>query len=214
MRKGKPAYDPARPNFKHFDGDGYSKLAISNICEFLGHFTDLGSEAAKIRLKFTDGPDRVCFRILSTKSLRSLENVITYAEDLYQDLFFQPLAIDRLSERTWFGWADTASIHPSTFTPHPFAFWETSPNQFQAVWKWERTIPIVASTSRVEAMLHEFGGKLGSHLPDSYLRVPGTPNFSAGYDKSPIVRILYDAFPQEDERLRLLFELDQVYMKT
>lgn len=51
----------------------------------------------------------------------------------------------------------------------------------------------IRPSARVEAMIHEYGGKLGSHLPNAFLRIPGSINNGAACFPWPIVRMLYSA---------------------
>jgi RepB DNA-primase from phage plasmid len=216
MKRTKRAYDPARPNFKHFtrEADVHDKTIGECILDFLLEFKINSSWSSDIRIKLSHNKDQEAFIQLTLREDGSLWHFIVKAIDTCANLFFQPLAIDPLNPKgkTWFGWADTGSVHPSIYKPHPIAYWETSPENFQAVWKWERGLPIAASTARVEALLHEFGGKLGSHLPDAYLRVPGVPNFSTFYEQWPVVRLRYNAFPIEDAREQALIEAEDLYM--
>jgi hypothetical protein len=49
----------------------------------------------------------------------------------------------------------------------------------------------------MEAMIHEHGGKLGSHLPDAFLRVPGSINNGKPCFPWPTVRMLYNEIDVE-----------------
>jgi RepB DNA-primase from phage plasmid len=216
MKRTKRAYDPARPNFKHIEkeGDEESTAVESSIREFVTNLTKFSSRYARMHFKESESRSNEYFCMLEGKSLDGLRRLILETSDVCANLFFQPFPIDPLNvnDKTWFGWADTGSVHPSVYRPHPIAFWETSPGNFQAVWKWERGLPIAASTARVEALLHEFGGKLGSHLPDAYLRVPGVPNFSTYHDQWPVVRLRYNAFPIEEACEQALIDAEDLYM--
>jgi hypothetical protein len=216
MTRKKHAYDPARPDFTHIekDGDESSTKVHNSIREFLHNFTKFSSRHARVRFKESENRSREDESMLDGNLLKGFESLIPHSFDSCANLFFQPFPIDpaNRNDKTWFGWADTGGVHPSVYKPHPIAYWQTSPGNFRAVWKWERGLPIAASTARVEALLHEFGGKLGSHSPDAYLRVPGVPNFSPYYEKWPVVRLRYNAFPVEEEREQAQIEADDLYM--
>jgi hypothetical protein len=113
------------------------------------------------------------------------------------DWFFCPQVVDPTvcGQQTIYGHANTGTVHPTAYPQEPIAWWETLPGNFEAVWRWEKPIPIAASTARVEAMLHEFGGVLGSHLPDAYLRIPGCPVYSTAIFPWPVVRLRHCKFP-------------------
>lgn len=109
------------------------------------------------------------------------------------ELFFQLGARrpDGSFEPTRFGGFDTGTVHPTAYDPVPAAYWETSPGRYQAVWDWGKAIPVEASVARLEALIHEYGGMLGTHHLDSYLRVPWSINHKANYG-GPEVKMLHD----------------------
>jgi hypothetical protein len=114
------------------------------------------------------------------------------------DIFFCPRPILNPDWGfTWYGWCDTGGVNPGSFSPHPSAYWETSKGNYQALWRWDKGLPLAASVARVEALIHEFGGKLGSHLPDSFLRVPGSINNGKQCFPWPTVRMLYNEIDVE-----------------
>jgi hypothetical protein len=215
MKRTKRAYDPARPDCRHFEkqDDEFEPKLGESIVKFLGNFTEMRRQA-RIRIKLVSLHGQESFDLLQLQDNVAFFDILETSNFSMQDVFFQPLAYDpsRHSGMTWFGWADTGTLHPSVFNPKPIAYWETSPKQFQAVCKWKHGIPILASTARVEALLHEYGGKVGSHLPDAYMRVPGLPNFSRPHDRWPIVRLRFDAFPLEDVRKVRQANSDTLYL--
>lgn len=94
-------------------------------------------------------------------------------------------------EPTRFGGFDTGTVHPTAYDPAPAAYWETSPGRYQAVWDWGKAIPVEASVARLEALIHEHGGVLGTHRLDNYLRIPWSINHKANYGE-PEVKMLHD----------------------
>jgi hypothetical protein len=152
--------------------------------------------------------------LLDPKDEIAISMMLIDASWYCEDVFFQVNAVDLTDNSgvTWFGGADTGTTRPQDYPQKPMAAWETSPGNFQAVWKWERAIPYAASSARLEAMLHEYGGKIGSQRPDAYLRVPGFPNYTTNLDQWPIVRMRFDAFPIEEVRRDMLFSKGNAYL--
>lgn len=194
MKRIKRATDPARPEFRHYVEN--SKKSIGPWAKSATDFLLIVAGHHQLRmLRF-----KVCTWRSETTSLVSitpeedLEHFLTTVSPEYNDVFFCPSPVSDTREPplTWFGWCDTGRVHPGIFEPHPVAYWETSKGNYQAIWRWERGIPFAASTARVEAMIQEYGGKLGSHLPDAFLRVPGSINNSTTSLSWPTVRMLYN----------------------
>lgn len=205
--------DPAHPTFRHYsesDGDNAKPWAQSagGFLAFFGH----SHWNSCLRLKFKSGSRTETFQLIPLQS-KGLLNNLMWCSPRDEDIFFCPLPINfaEPTTLTWFGWCDTGRIHPSIFEPHPAAYWETSRGNYQAVWRWEKGISIAASTARVEALINEYGGKLGSHLPEAFLRVPGTINQSKACFPWPTVRLLYneldtEILEAESEKIKRLFD--------
>lgn len=195
MKRIKNAIDPARPVFRHFFENGRENVKpwSKSVSEFLFVLARHHRRASfKCKIQTMSGAELIDIVPISGESL-GFFFASRFPDE--EDLFFCPLPIPGPNDRqlTWFGWCDTGRVHPGTFEPHPAAYWETSKGNYQAIWRWERGLPLAASSARVEAMIHEYGGKLGSHLPDAFLRVPGSINNGAACFPWPSVRMLYNA---------------------
>lgn len=195
MKRIKHAVDPARPDFRYYFENGREKIGpwSRSVSEFLSVLGGYHRQAFfKCKIRTSSGAESIHLVTTSDESLRFFFACRFPDED---DLFFCPCPIPGPNDRqlTWFGWCDTGRVHPGIFEPHPAAYWETSKGNYQAVWHWEKGLPLMASSARVEAMIHEYGGKLGSHLPEAFLRVPGSINNGAACFPWPTVRMLYNA---------------------
>src|SRR5262245_60501513 len=155
----KPEYDPAKPGFKHFFENGKEDVEAwaADASEFLGHFGHYWRPLMRMKIRHFDGGETM--DLVPSDRLEAFL-ARSWPED--NDIFFCPNVVPSIgsAKLTWYGWADTGRVNPATYVPHPVAFWETSKGKFQAIWKWERGIPSAASTCRVEALIHEYGGEL------------------------------------------------------
>lgn len=195
------AYDPATPAYPHLSNANWRhtrKLAVE-ARSFLDAFFR-GNPTARMGIKSQThgGEYRTLFEIGWGECSR-LDHMLEYIGEGCEELFFQPQVhgVDFPLHKTIYGHANTGRVHPSAFSPAPIAYWETYPGEYEAVWRWPHGIPIAASTARVEAMLHEFGGVLGSHLPDAYLRIPGCPIYAPDCFPWPVVKLLHNGLADE-----------------
>jgi hypothetical protein len=188
LQRYKP-YDPAHPTFAHFfeNGKEDTKAWATAAADFVSLL--IAGEMVQFEV---DGQ----VRTISRWPFEGLQAFLQQCWPGDQDIFFSPRATPA-EEITWYDWCDTGRVHPSLFDPHPAAYWETSKGNYQAIWRWEKGIPIAASTARVEAMIHEYGGKLGSHRPDAFLRLPGCINRGKDCFPWPTVRMLYNEIEYE-----------------
>jgi hypothetical protein len=186
--KYKP-YDPAHPNFRHFfeNGKEDAEAWATSAADFLS----LVMDSQLIRFNISGK-----IRTVARWPIEGLRRFLVLSWPGDNDILFSPRDIPE-TDVTRYGWCDTGRVHPSLFRPHPTAYWETSRGNYQAIWKWEIGIPLAASTARVEAMIHEYGGKFGSNLPDAFLRVPGSINNGKECFPWPTVRMLYNEIDYE-----------------
>ena len=201
LRRKMRAYDPAKPNYPHLTNRNWThtpKLAGA-ATELLWSFFRGNPDAVMgIKSQTHEAQYRTLFDISCGRPSR-LEQMLEYVGEGCEELFFQPQVRghDFPNHTTIYGHAATGRVHPSTYSTKPIAFWETFRGHYEAVWRWSHGIPIAASTARVEAMLLEFGGVLGSHLPDAYLRIPGCPIYAADQFPWPVVTMRYNGLAEE-----------------
>lgn len=195
------ARDPATPAFPHLNNANWRhtpKLAAA-ARSFLDAFFR-GNPTARMGIKSqTHGGAYRTFFDIGWGEHSRLDHMLEFVGEGCEELFFQPQVRGPgfPYHNTIYGHANTARAHPSVFVPEPIAYWQTFPGEYEAVWRWSHGIPIAASTARVEAMLHEFGGDIGSHLPDAYLRIPGCPIYTPEHLPWPVVTFLHNGLADE-----------------
>lgn len=193
-----------------FNNEGFEGLEFAEIVtHFLSHFFDGKSADAKMDLKATH-----CSELFETSArltsdqLPYLRPRLSFTHENDDDWHFRPQVLgpnDR-GHLTIYGHADTGIVHPTTYSHRPIAWWETLPGTYQAIWRWERPMSLEASSRKVGQMLHEFGGVIGSHLPDAYLRIPMCPIYSTAMFPWPVARLRHCEFPNWEDYDGPLFQ--------
>ena len=95
---------------------------------------------------------------------------------------------------TRLGWCDVDEADPFAFDPKPSLIWQTSPGRTQALWQWDRPHSAAQASAFSKALAYRHGGDSGS-AANKLLRLPGSFNHKAGYDKPFIPLVHFDPTP-------------------
>lgn len=129
------------------------------------------------------------------KGLRDVNRVLkAYPRDSY-DLYFTPNSFSKPVRRKEFGlptdlgWCDIDLADPDKFRPLPSILLRTSPERYQGIWKWNKTLSVSKAEAYSHALTYRFGGDPGGWSITKYLRLPHTFNHKKEY-KRPVVLLL------------------------
>jgi hypothetical protein len=110
------------------------------------------------------------------------------------DIYFCPNAFSQPNRRaalalpSRYAWCDIDDADPAGYHPQPNILWETSPGRFQGIWIWRESAEGKLAEQYSRTIVYKDGGDKSGWSITKMLRVPGTINHKAGYDR-PVVTL-------------------------
>lgn len=111
------------------------------------------------------------------------------------DLYFCPNAFASPQRKatevlnTPYAWCDIDEADPEQFKPPPGVLWESSPDRYQGLWRFNRPLRPKRAERLSKYLTYEFGGDPNGWSVTKVLRIPGTFNHKRN-GKPPRVKLL------------------------
>lgn len=191
------------PKYKHLAAGRRGRAAIEASCGFVA---DLWADYDRDAVTFIgtrrgerwrdhpiQGDDR-CDQVA--------EILAAHSPDRF-DIYFCPSAFSEPHRHTGlalpsrYAHCDIDKADPAGYDPQPNILWETSPGRFQGIWIWNERAEGRIAEQYSKAIVYKQGGDKGGWSITKMLRIPGTINHKAAYDRPVVTLRAFDARPQK-----------------
>lgn len=189
------------PKYKHLAAGRCGRAAIDASCRFVGELWDYPSHAVTFigtrrgerwRDHAIKGDDRAA---------QVAKVLAKHSPDRF-DIYFCPSAFSEPYRRAEFALpshhahCDIDAADPAGYDPQPNILWETSPGRFQGIWIWNEAAEGRIAEQYSKAIVYKQGGDRSGWSITKMLRVPGTINHKAAYEKPVVTLRSFDPAPQ------------------
>nr|WP_288937885.1 DNA-primase RepB domain-containing protein [uncultured Sphingomonas sp.] len=146
--------------------------------------------------------DRWCDHPIAGDRESAVAAVLADHPVAHHDLYFCPnpfSAPRRLTSNALpnaYAWCDIDTADPDGYDPAPNILWETSPGRYQGIWLWRDVVAASLAERHSQAIIIKDGGDRGGWSATKMLRVPGTINHKAEYERPLVTLRVYDHRPQ------------------
>ena len=113
-----------------------------------------------------------------------------YDQYFCPNLFSQPRRKRQYALPTRFSHCDMDGSIPQDYDPCASLVWETSPNRYQALWAWDKTLSASDAEKFSKTLAYRHGGDKNGWSATKMLRLIGSVNHKPEYDE-PFVRTVY-----------------------
>lgn len=118
--------------------------------------------------------------------------------------FSKPHRKRKFASPTSFGWCDVDDADPYSFEPGFSCLWETSPNRYQGIWRFNQLLNVDRAEAVSKHLAYSFNADKNCWSVTKLLRVPGSFNHKPQYD-TPKVRTIYrDLTPIEPPKISVV----------
>lgn len=188
--------------YKHLVAGRSGRAAIEAACRFVADLWDDYDPEAYTFIGTRRGERWRDHAIKGDDRAAQVAKVLAKHSPNRFDIYFCSDAFSKPHRRTEFALpsryahCDIDKADPAGYDPQPNILWETSPGRFQGIWIWCEVAEGRIAEQYSRNIVYEQGGDQGGWSITKMLRVPGTINHKAAYEKPAVTLRSFDSAPQ------------------